>query len=195
MNRFLLLLSISFFAASSLFAQSKKQVRELKIKSMTETSVIYKDGKEVANYKSEYTAFDKDGNTTSQVDYNADGSIKRKETNKYVGKEKTEEIIEHPVPSNDNGEQKKYKRTTWKFNPAGDKTEETEYDAAGNVVKKTTYAYNTKGNRVFEMEYDGAGKLLKKSAFSYDTKGLRTEKKIYGPGDVLEKHVKYTYTY
>lgn len=195
MKRALFLLAVSFFFASAAFAQSKKQIKELKIKSVTEVSIIYKDGKEVSNYKSEYSTFDKEGNTTSQVEYNADGSVKRKETNKYAGKEKVEEIIEHPGGNTDNSPQKKYKKTTWKFNTAGDKTEEVEYDAAGNVTKKTTCAYNVKGERVFEMEYDGAGKLLKKTAYSYDKKGLRTEKKVYGPNDVLEKHVKYTYTY
>ncbi len=194
MNRALVLLSICFFAASSLFAQSKKQIKELKIKSVVETTVMYKDGKEAANYKSESSTFDKEGNTTVHIEYNADGSVKRKETTKYAGKEKVEEIVEHPASSNDN-DQKKYKRTTWKFNASGDKTEEIEYDAAGNVTQKTTFAYNSKGERVFEMEYDGAGKLVKKSAFSYDKKGLKTEKKVYGPTDVLEKHVKYTYNF
>jgi hypothetical protein len=193
MNRALFLLTISFFLASATFAQSRKQLKELKVKSQTEISIIYKDGKEVSNYKSEYSTFDKDGNTITQIEYNVDGTVKRKETTKYAGKEKIEEIIEHPTGGTD--VQKKYKRTTWKFNTAGDKTEEVEYDAAGNVTKKITYAYNAKGQRVFEMEYDGAGRLLKKSAFSYDKKGLKTEKKVYGPNDVLEKHVTYTYTY
>ena len=186
-------LFIVFFIVSSLFAQSKKQIKELKIKSVTEVSILYKDGNESANYKSEYSTFDKEGNTTSQIEYNVNGTIKRKETIKYAGKEKVEEIIEHP---NDiDLPQKKYKKTTWKYNSAGDKIEEVDYDAAGNVVRKITYAYNAKRERVFEMEYDGVGKLAKKSAFSYDKKGLKTEKKVYGPGDVLEKHVKYTYTF
>lgn len=192
MNRSLFLLTISFFFSSALFAQSKKLIRELKIKGATETTIIYKDGKEISNYKSESSTFDKNGNTILNIEYNADGSVKRKETTKYAEKEKVEEIIEQ---SRGNNEQKKYKRTTWKYNSAGDKTEEIEYDASGNVIKKMTYAYNGKGERVFEMEYDGAGKLVKKSAFSYDKKGLKTEKKVYGPSDVLEKHVKYTYTY
>lgn len=195
MNRVLFLLAASFLFVSALSAQSKKQIKELKIKSVTETSIIYKDGKEVSNYKSEYSTFDKDGNTTTQIEYNVDGSVKRKETTKYAGKEKVEEIIEHPNGGTPDPAPKKYKKTTWKFNTAGDKTEEVEYDASGNVTKKTTCAYNAKGERVFEMEYDGAGKLLKKTAYSYDKKGLRTEKKVYGPNDVLEKHVKYTYTY
>lgn len=181
---------------ASASAQSKKQVKELKIKSTTETVTIYKDGKEASTYKSDYSTYDKDGNTLTETEYNADGSVKRKETNKYVGKEKSEEIIEHPSESGDNSDgQKKYKKTTWKYNSSGDKTEETEYDASGNVTKKTTYAYNTKGDRLFEVEYDGSGRLVKKTAYGYDAKGLRTEKKVYGPGDVLEKHVKYTYTY
>jgi hypothetical protein len=194
MKRGIFLLTFSFLLASSAFAQSRKQIKELKIKSETETTILYKDGKETVTYKSEYSTFDKEGNTLTQIEYNQDGSVKRKETNKYAGKEKSEEIIEHPGSSSDN-DQKKYKRTTWKFNSSGDKTEEVEYDAAGNVTKKTTYAYNAKGNRLFEVEYDGAGKMIKKTAYSYDNKGLRTEKKVYGPGDVLEKHVKYTYTY
>jgi YD repeat-containing protein len=195
MNRALFFTAVSFFFVSAAFAQSKKQIKELKIKSTTETLVTYKDGKEVSNYKSEYSTYDKDGNTTTQIEYNPDGSVKRKETTKYAGKDKIEEVIEHPSGGSESDDQKKYKKTTWKYNSAGDKTEEVEYDAAGNVTKKTTYAYNSKGNRAFEMEYDGAGKLLKKTAYGYDSKGLRTEKKVYGPGDVLEKYVKYTYTY
>ncbi|MDQ3110199.1 MAG: hypothetical protein M3R17_09920 [Bacteroidota bacterium] len=195
MQRVLLLSAISFLFVASAFAQSKKQAKEMKIKSATETVIVYKDGKESANYKSDYTTFDKEGNTLVQIEYNPDGSVRRRETTKYAGKEKTEEIVEHPGTSSDNNDQKKYKKTTWKYNSSGEKTEEVEYDAAGNVTKKTTYAYNSKGYRAFEMEYDGTGRLLKKSAFSYDNKGLRTEKKVYGPGDVLEKYVKYTYTY
>ncbi len=195
MNHALFILSIAIIFPATLFAQSKKQIKELKIKSVMETTLIYKEGKETASYKSESSTFDKDGNTTVQIEYNIDGSVKRKETSKYAGKEKIEEIIEHPGSGTDNNDQKRYKRTTWKFNAEGDKTEEIEYDAAGKVTKKTTCAYNAKAERVFEMEYDGSGKLVKKSAFSYDKKGLRTEKKVYGPSDVLEKHVKYTYTY
>ncbi|CAN5331065.1 hypothetical protein BH09BAC5_BH09BAC5_26480 [soil metagenome] len=197
-RRTLSILGLLFFFATSLFAQSKKQIKELKIRSTTETVVTFKEGKEVSNYKSAYSVYDKDGNTISDISYNADGSVKRKETTKYAGKDKTEEIVERPNGGSDNSTDdgpKKYKKTTWKYNAAGDKTEEVEYDAAGNVIKKTTFAYNSKGDRLFEMEYDSAGKMTKKIAYGYDTKGLKTEKKIFGPGDVLEKETKYTYTY
>lgn len=199
MYRLLIVSAFTLFSFA-LGAQSRKQIKELKIKSMTETTVIYKDGKESASYKSEYKTFDKEGNTLVAIEYNQDGTVRRKETSKYTGKDKTEEITENgpdkdKEADNDNDGPKKYKRVTWKYNEKGDKTEELEYDAAGNLVKKTTYSYNKNGDRTFEVVYDGAGKMLKKTVYGYDAKGLRTEKKIYGPGEVLLKHVKYTYTY
>lgn len=197
MKRLLILLVL--FIAGNLAAQSRKQVKELKIKSMTETTTLYRDGKETSTYKSEYKTFDKEGNTLSSVAYNADGSVHRKVTSKYVGKDQVEEVVENNSGDDgddDNSPPKKYKKTTWKYNNKGDKTEEVEYDAAGNVTKKITYAYNNSGDRMFEITYDGAGKVLKKIAYGYDAKGLKTEKKVFGPGgEALQKSVRYTYTY
>lgn len=196
MKRFLFFLAI-LAGASSLSAQSKKQIKELKIKSMTETTVLYRDGKETANYKSEYKTFDKDGNTITDIEYFQDGSVRRKETNKYDGKDKIEEIVENnnSGSDDDNDGPRKYHRTTWQYNNKGDKTEEVEYDASGKVIKKTTFGYSNTGDRMYELVYDGSGKMLKKTVYGYGTKGLRSEKKIYGPGEVLVRHIKYTYTY
>jgi hypothetical protein len=194
MSRSIFLFSVSLLFVTALSAQSKKQIKELKIKTMTETQTLYKDGKESVTYKSDYLVFDKDGNSTTEIEYNPDGSVKRKQTTVYQGKDKTEEITEHPNDP-DNDPQKKYKKVTWKYNANGDKTEEIEYNATGGIVKKTTVAYDSKGNKAFEMEYDGTGKLTQKTAYSYDSKGLKTERKVYGPGDVLLKDAKYTYTY
>ncbi len=192
---------ILIFSISSVFlsAQSKKKIRELKIKSTTETITLYKDGKQTASYKSDYSVYDKEGNTIEETEYNQDGTVKKKETTKYAGKDKTEVVVEHPNPekekNNSDDGPKKYKRTTWKYNSTGDKTEEDEYDEAGKLVQKKTYAYNNNGDLMFEMEYDGSGTLTKKIAYGYDAKGLKTEKKTYGPNDVLEKDITYTYTY
>ena len=177
----------------SLSAQSKKQIKEMKIKSCTETTVMYNAGKESATYKSGFRTFDKDGNTTEDTEFNQDGSVRKKEINKYSGKNKTEEIVENHSTGED--DPKTYKRTTYKYNSDGDKTEEVEYDAKGAVVKKTTYVYNKNKDKQFETVYDGAGKLIKKTAYGYDTKGLKVSKSIYGPDDVLIKVVKFTYGY
>jgi hypothetical protein len=195
MPRFILLF-VLFISAAGLSAQSRKQIKELKIKSMTETTVLYKDGKESASFKSEYKTFDKEGNTLTSIDYNQDGTVHRKVVSKYTGKDKTEEITENgPGKDEDDDAPKKYKKVTWKYNAKGDKTEEVEYEASGAIAKKTVFAYNTSGDRTSEIVYDAAGKVIKKTLYTYDSKGLRTEKKIYGPGDVMTKHVKYTYTY
>jgi hypothetical protein len=179
----------------SVSAQSKKQIKEMKIKSCTETTVLYTDGKETSSFKSAFATFDKEGNTTEEIEYNQDGSVKRRETAKYAGKNKTEEVVDSRGDKDVDGTKTNYRKTTFKYNANGDKTEETEYDASGNVVKRTTYAYNKAGDKQFEVIYDGSGKLIKKIVYGYDSKGLRISKSTYGPGDVLQKIVKYTYGY
>jgi YD repeat-containing protein len=179
----------------SVSAQSKKQIKEMKIKSCTETTVLYTEGKETATFKSAFSAFDKEGNTTEEIQYNQDGSVKRRETAKYAGKNKTEEVVDSRGDKDTEGNKTNYRKTTYKYNANGDKTEETDYDAAGNVVKRTTYTYTKSGDKQFEVIYDASGKLIKKIVYGYDVKGLRISKSTYGPGDVLIKMVKYTYGY
>lgn len=184
-------------AAVSLSAQSKKQVKELKIKNCTETTTLYENGKETT-YKSNYRTFDKDGNTTEDTEYNADGSVKRKETTKYSGKNKTEVVVDERGDKSDKDASsagKTYKKTTYKYDGDGDKTEEVDYDEKGNVIKKTTYTYNKNKDKLFEVVYDGNGRLVKKMAYGYDSKGLKVSKTTYGPNDVVQKVVKYTYGY
>lgn len=65
---------------------------------------------------------------------------------------------------------------------------------AGAIIKKTTFTYNSEGNKTEEIEYNAGTTLIQKSKYFYDTKGLRTEK-VWGPGDILLKQVKFTYTY
>lgn len=179
----------------SVSAQSKKQIKELKIKNCTETTILYEGGKETATYKSGFRTFDKEGNTTEDTEYNQDGTVKRKETAKYSGKNKVEEVVDERGDKDVNNSPKTYKKTTFKYDADGDKVEEIEYDASGAVVKKTTYAYNKNKDKQFEVVYDGTGKLIKKTVYGYDTKGLKVSRSIYGPGDVLIKMVKYTYGY
>lgn len=182
------------FAAVSISAQSKKLLKELKVKNCTENTTIYENGKETT-YKSAYRVFDKDGNTTEDTEYNQDGSVKRKETAKYSGKNKTEEVIDERGDKETSTAGKTYKKTTWKYDNDGDEIEQVEYDEKGNVTKKTTYAYNKNKDKLYEVIYDGKGALIKKIAYGYDTKGLKISKTTYGPGDVVLKVVKYTYGY
>lgn len=197
--RNLLLLALVCLFATNIQAQSKKDIRLYKIKGVTETTLVYEGGKEVANYRSEVKKFDKEGNVIENVTYNRDGSVRRKEAAKYSGKDKIEEVAQdvnnQKKSDNDEDDNDKYKHITWKYNSNGDKTEEIWYNEKGAVIKKIVFAYNARGDRQSEITYDAAGKVQKKIVYTYDAKGLRTDKKVYGPGDVLQKHIKYTYNY
>lgn len=197
--RNLLFLVLVCFLTTNIQAQSKKDIRLYKIKGVTETTVVYEGGKEVANYRSEVKKFDKEGNVIENVTYNRDGSVRRKEAAKYSGKDKIEEVAQdvnnQKKSDNDEDDNDKYKHITWKYNSNGDKTEEIWYNEKGAVIKKIVFAYNARGDRQSEITYDAAGKVQKKIVYTYDAKGLRTDKKVYGPGDVLQKHIKYTYNY
>jgi hypothetical protein len=192
-------LSLCILFLSNLNAQSKKDIRLYKIKEMTETTVLYENGKQTVTYKSELKKFDKEGNTVENITYNSDGSIRRKEASKYSGKNKVEELVQDVnTTKKDHSEEEstgKYKHNTTKYNSNDDKTEEIWYDEKGTVIRKITYAYNSKGDRLVEITYDGAGKMTQKIVYGYDVKGLRTEKKVYVAGDILVKHVRYTYTF
>ncbi|TND07633.1 MAG: hypothetical protein FD123_3185 [Bacteroidetes bacterium] len=197
MNRFLSA-GILLFAFSPVLAQSKKEIKSYKIKTMIETVTSSNSGKETS-YKAEYRAFDKEGNTTEHTEYNADGSIKRKELNKFNSKgDKVEEIIidktggKLTVAEEDDG---KYKHATYKYNNNGDETEDARYDQKGALIKKTVITYNSKNNKTSEITTDATGKTIRKITYAYDSKGLKTEKLVYGPGDQLLKKHKYSYTY
>jgi hypothetical protein len=192
MKQTLLLMVVLLFTAK-VGAQSRKQAKEYKIKSTTETTTLFENGKEGVTYKSSYKAFDKDGNVIEEVDYNKDGSTRKRVRTKYAGKEKSEEIVENNKSAKDNSEDPKYSRTTWKHNGNGDKVEETQYDQAGNIIQRTTFTYNSKGEKLMELTMDASGKIIRKEIYVYNAKGLKTEKKIYGPNDTLIKVIKYTY--
>jgi hypothetical protein len=63
-------------------ASGKKDIKKNKVKALTETVTEVVDGKE-KTYKKSYKKYDNDGNLLEDADYNADGSIKKKETFKY----------------------------------------------------------------------------------------------------------------
>ena len=92
--------NISFFRfiimlvlfSSSTYSQSKRQIKELHIKTITETTtVMYKGNK--TSYKSSFMSFNKKGKQTSKIEYNVDGNFTKKETATYDSEgNKIEEI-------------------------------------------------------------------------------------------------------
>src|SRR5438128_2614939 len=84
---------ISVLLTISSFAQNKKEIKKFKIKSITETLTETADGKE-KTFTETFQRFTKDGDKTEDVEYNKNGTFKKKETAKYnKHNDETEKVI------------------------------------------------------------------------------------------------------
>lgn len=148
-----------FLTPLFLSSQSKKEVKENKIKSTLENVTIIENGKEIT-YKDTYTEFDKNGNIVAQTEYNKDGSVKKKITSKYDSfKNKTEELEyegNHLV-----------RKRLFSYNGNGEKTLEVTYDGSGKLLKKEVFIYNNKGLRAEKKIYDAANNLIETHKYIY----------------------------
>jgi hypothetical protein len=156
------LLAFTIFCTtiSAVSAQSKKDIRENKIISETSNITAVENGKEVT-YKDSYIVYDKNGNVTEETEYNKDGSIKRKETNKYnANKDKTEEMVF-------DGKDKTTHKTTFFYNSGGQKIGEIEYDGDGKILKQSMIIYNANGFKTEKKTYDANKKLISTKKFTY----------------------------
>lgn len=181
------------------FAQSKKDIKTNKIKSITEFVSSFENGKEVT-YKVHYTAFNKNGNIIEDTEYNNDGTIKKQETAKYdTNNNKIEETYycqKKSSKTNPNPTAIVNIKTLNKYNAHNDKIEEEELDISnGQLIKKCIFSYNSKGERNIEESFNSEKKLIKKVIFIYDNKGLKTEKKTYNESNELEMTKKYVYEF
>jgi hypothetical protein len=159
----LLALPLFLIVITTVTAQSKKDIRENKIGSETSTITLTENGKEVT-YKDTYTVYDKNGNVTEQTEYNKEGTIKRKETNKYnANKDKTEEVVY-------DGKDNTTRKTTYFYNSNGQKIGEIEYDGSGKIIKQSMITYNADGFKTEKKTYDANKKLISTKKFTYSTK-------------------------
>lgn len=187
MKAFLILFLLSL--GLSVNAQGKKDIKKLKIKSATTTTIEIVDGKEKV-LNDTYQRFDKEANVLEDVEYNKDGvTFKKKESRKLNKNEDvTEEII-----YDEKGNVKK--KTLTEYNAKNDKTIETVYDGKGAIIEKITYGYNSDGNKNFELTSDASGKTVKKAIYTYSKNGLKAEKKTYNANGDLISTKKYTYEF
>jgi hypothetical protein len=151
------------FAITTVMGQGKKEIRDNKIASETSYVTSYENGKEIT-YKESYTVYDKNGCVTEQTEYNKEGAIKRKETNKYnANKDKIEEVVY-------DGKDKTTQKTTYFYNSEYQKIGEIEYDGAGIIKKQSLIIYNAKGMKAEKKTYDANKKLISTKKFTYTTK-------------------------
>jgi hypothetical protein len=188
------------FYCSSAFAQlKKKEIKENKIKSVTETVTVYENGKEITR-KDSYTLYNKDADILQNEEYRKDGTLRHREINVYDKKgNKIEETVFDAAPRKDESENSpktdKNVKRTFKYNANGNKTEELEYDGNGQLLQKKLFSYDNHGNKILEVIYDANGKLNKKIIYIYNSKGLRVEKKEYDGENNLLSVRKYQYEF
>jgi hypothetical protein len=81
MKQFTIVVFLSVLTAST-FAQSKKEVKKNKIKTVTELITDYVGGKEITRNDS-YKKFNKQGEVLEEIEYDKTGKLKRKVLSKY----------------------------------------------------------------------------------------------------------------
>ncbi len=149
--------------SNAVFSQSKKQVKEFKIKSTTTWNANNNSSGTANPVKDTYEEFDKSGRTTLFIEYKADGTIKNKKTKVYN-------------TSGDETEECKYdaagitEKTVYTYNANGDKASETISDGKGTITKKILYTYDVKGLTLTKQTYNASNVLIsvKKYVYSYE---------------------------
>lgn len=182
-------------------AQGKKNIKNNKMKSITEFVTITENGKE-STYKAYYAVFNKNAEVIEEIEYNNNGSIKKKETTRYDPNDnKVEETCfyqKEKKTSKTNSEQSDNSnlKIVYKYNAHNDRTEEEELDLNNpNLAKKHLFFYNKKGEKDLEETYNAEKKLIKKEIYIYNSKGLKVEKKTFNGNNILETTKKYVYEF
>jgi hypothetical protein len=140
-------------AGENLYSQSKGEIRDLDIVSVTEIEEDYEDsdGKETLRFK---TFYDERGNTVKEMDYDKSGKLTK--------------IITYEYDIDDNKTKEVNKTYTYSYEK-GLLTERKEYDKNNKLVKRNTYKYKDR-LRTERNEYDESDRLLEKKKYIYKFK-------------------------
>ncbi len=187
MKYFLLLLSGAIFISGNSIAQSRKMIRELRVKTVFFEQVDYKNGN-AETFKKTFSNYDKHGNLLLEIEYDADSILKNKETYVY---NRWNAPVEH---SEFDSTGKLIKKTITSYDSFHDKLNELVYNETNSLVEKTDFNYNAMGQKTEEVTYTG-DKLKRKVTYQYDKKGSLTERTVYkGSGEIISTK-KYWYRY
>ncbi|MBP7464138.1 MAG: hypothetical protein KA793_07345 [Bacteroidales bacterium] len=157
-----LFLSVLMIASVMAFGQSAKKAREFNVKSRTVVKTVEQNGVPMT-FTETVEQFNKNGKTTSLIEYSKSGKVKKERTYKY---DSFGNVIEETEKDTKDGTHFIYKYT---YNADGDKITEVKTDASGTVIEKSNYSYDNRGLRTEKKEYDGSGvmKSLRKTTYEY----------------------------
>jgi DNA-binding protein H-NS len=186
--KILILPIVMLFVCNFSFAQSRRTIREMKIRKVEiQQHELKKDNfEQVRNAISEY---DKHGNLIKEIEYNSDSTFKTFET--YVFDRNNNEI-EH-ITFDKFG--KVTQKITSKYDNLDDKKEELIYNSNNELQERIEFVYDHFGQKTEENSYNKEGVLKEKIVFKYDRKGSLIERSIFDENQKLIYSRKYTYYY
>ena len=182
---------IVFFGTS--LAQSKKQVKEYKIKGVSETKVTYVNGVETSSYVREKLAWDKQGKLILEERFQQNGDLLYRETYIYKKNQVVEETQEYPKKKR-SVDKSEYVKTVNTYK-GEDKIIEEDFDRDNNMIVKRVNVFNRFGDKVEEIEYSAKDEVLSKTTFLYDKRGLKTEKLTTDAAGVPQVKIIYVYSF
>ncbi len=150
----ILFLSVFFVQLAS--GQSKKEVRQNKLRSTTIVDV--ENGKTHPNKTS---FFDRDGKITEESDYDKNGQLKNKIKYKYNSTGEVIEEDEFDATANT------HEKHIIKYNALGEKTQESVYSESGKLLKIHYYTYNARGLKTQRKTTDASGKTIATRSYVY----------------------------
>jgi hypothetical protein len=174
-------------------AQSKKQVREYKIKSVAETKITYDNGTENSRYVRERLGWDKKGKLILEERFQPNGDLVYRETYVYKGNQIVEETQEYPKKKR-SVDKAEYLRTVNTYK-GEDKIIEEDYDKSNNLIVKRVSIFNRFGDKIEEIEYSPKNEILSKTTYQYDKRGLKTEKLTCDAAGIPQVKITYEYTF
>jgi len=176
-----------------LAGQTKKQVRDYGIRSMTETHIEYNNGEEVRKFVKQKTIWDNNGNITLDEYYTKTGSLISRHTYIWKGKKLVEEKQEVNQRKKE-GEPNEFKHYVYLYDGQRKIGRET-FDKQGNLESKEVYNYNRFGDKIEEVVLNAKAEIITRTIFTYNSKGLRKERNKMDAGNITISRVIYEYTY
>ena len=140
--------------------------------------------------KIEATTYDQHGRKTQHLQYETDGSLKKKTVYTYP----TENTTEQRVYSHDS---LPADRTLLITDRQEQRITQTLYTADGSLQRKTVSVLDGQDRILEETEYNAAGRLFRRLVHTYGSKGHRLATARYGAHDVFAGPVgksEYAYT-
>lgn len=173
-----------FFCFNLTFAQSNKEVRKYKIKSISE--IVIDSTKN--EFRESFYRFDKNGNIIFEEEFSKKKKFKLKNENRY---NKKNQLVEQTV-FNEKGEISQIIATVYDLKYP---ILVSIFDKNRNLISLTENKYNGFGEKIQEITKDNSGEILVRVEYEYNNKGLKMSKKTFNSKNTLIEEKKYSYEY